>query len=196
MLLTARNLSSPSALPPFGYRRVTGRLAEISGSGRLSVASSLLAEAQQEGELCGWISTTLHTVFPPDLENNGVDLSLLYFFWIDTPGGATKALEYLLRSEAFGLVILDMSKHPGVQDGISGRLMRLAGKVRCGVVALSDLQDAPQSIFGSLTSLRINTRLEPASDGRLAVALTAERDRSAAPHWRRRLTYHAPTGLH
>jgi hypothetical protein len=195
MLLPAKKLSSPSDLPPFGYRRIAGKLVEISGSGQLSLVASLLAEAQQEGELCGWISTTLHTVFPPDLERNGVDLSLLYFFWIDTPTGATKALEYLLRSEAFGLVVLDMSKHPGIPDGIAGRLMRLAGKVRCGVVALSALKDSTQSIFGSLTSLRINTRLEPAPEGLLYVTLTAERDRTTAPQWRRRLTYHAPTGL-
>ncbi|MFP4429993.1 MAG: hypothetical protein ACOCW6_02315 [Spirochaetota bacterium] len=195
MLLPAKDLPSPSDLPTFGYRRIAGSLVEISGSGQLSLVSSLLAEAQQQGELCGWISTTLHTVFPPDLERNGVDLSLLTFFWIDTPTKATKALEYLLRSEAFGLIVLDMSKHPGIPDGIAGRLMRLAGKVRCGVVALSALKGTFRSIFGSLTSLRLDTRLEPAGEGRLDLTLTAERDRRAAPQWRRRITYHAPIGL-
>lgn len=195
MLLQAAKLPSLSGLPTFGFQRVAGRLVEISGAGQLTLSTSLLAEAQQEGELCGWVSTTLHTVFPPDLEANGVDLSALYFFWIDRPAEAAKTVEYLLRSDAFGLLVLDMSKHPAIPDGTSGRLMRLASKVRCAVVALSALQEKPQSIFGSLTSLRINTGLQALPGGDFEVTLVAERDRSAAPQWRRRFTYHAPTGL-
>lgn len=168
---------------------------EISGSGQLTLVSTLLGEAQQAGELCGWVTTTQHTVFPPDLERNGIDLSLLYFFWLENPAGATKALEYLLRSEAFGLLVLDMAKHHSIPDGISGRLMRLASKVGCGVVALSALQEKPRSIFGSLTSLRLDTKLRGRPGGAFEVILTAERDRSAAPRWRRQMVCNAPPGL-
>lgn len=168
---------------------------EVSGSGQLTVVSTLLGEAQQAGELCGWVTTTQHTVFPPDLERNGIDLSLLYFFWIDNPTGATKTLEYLLRSEAFGLLVLDMAKNHSLPDGISGRLMRLASKVGCGVVALSALQKKPRSIFGSLTSLRVDTTLRGRPGGEFEVIMTAERDRSAAPRWRRHMVCNAPPGL-
>lgn len=195
VLQRACNLTLPFDSSQFDFNGVAGRLVELSGSAQLTLASYLIVEAQRAGELCAWVSTTLHTAFPPDLEQNGIDLSSLYFLWIAKPRGAVRALEYLLRSGAFGLLVFDMSKHPSLPDGVSGRLMRLAKRKQCTILALSALSNRPQSTFGSLTSLRGTTTARYRSDGTVDVSLTAERDRRSAPCWRYSITCHAPVGL-
>ncbi len=193
-MLTAKALESLTSCPPFGFSRVAGNLVEISGGGQLTFATILLLEAQQREEPCAWVSTTQHTVFPPDLETNGVDLETLIFLWVETPLNAARAVEYLLRSDSFGLVVLDMAKLSGLPDSVAGRLMRLARKSNCGVVALSSATQSP-SVFGSLVSLRATSSLSAHHPGRLCAELVPEKDRSHAPTWRHSVECHAPTGL-
>ncbi len=95
-----------------------GRLVELSGQGAtatLTAAIGLVVEAQMQNEPVGWIAPSCGTFYPPDVADSGVDLAALVV--IRVPQGdflrgadaiaAARAAERLLRSGAFGLVVID-----------------------------------------------------------------------------------------
>jgi recombination protein RecA len=158
----ARGLFVPSAARPLSDL-LPGRLAEASGgpgSARLTFAASLVRRTQIEGETTAWIQREDGVLFPPDLEEAGVDLTSLVV--VRTPlspaDGMFRAAEILLDSGAFGLVILDVrGARPRISPSVQGRLLSAAREHRSRVLFLTEKPAASDSL-GSLVGLRLEPR--------------------------------------
>ena len=62
---------------PWTYQGLLGRLALFTGTGRVSAAVQLIAQAQQHKEPCAWIVEKGFEPFAPDLQASGVALDSL-----------------------------------------------------------------------------------------------------------------------
>ncbi len=169
----ARGLCSPGSLEsaPVPTQRslsdlvVPGRLVELSGSGnsaRTSTAVSLLRYAQQRGETSAWIQSRNGSLFPPDLADCGVDLDALIVVHIPAlagPHAKIRAAEILLRSTAYGLIVLDLSKDipPGSPSAWQGRLLGLARQHTSRILILTR-STQHESSLGPLIALRVDSR--------------------------------------
>lgn len=91
---------------------LSGRLVELppglGASGALSLAFSLVLEAQRQGEVAAWIGRGAGGFYPPDAALGGVDLSALAVVRVEGASAQARAADKLLRSGAFGLLILDL----------------------------------------------------------------------------------------
>lgn len=147
-----------------------GKLVEISGgysSARLTAAVSIVLQAQREGETTAWVQPQGGSLFPPDLDESGVDLDSLVVVHVALDRDCyaiPKAAEFLLRSGAFGLVVLDMTSGeqpflPSANKNTAwqGRLLGLAREHLSRVVCLTDTPGHAASL-GPLVALRIEVR--------------------------------------
>ncbi|MEZ4288177.1 MAG: hypothetical protein R3A47_08555 [Polyangiales bacterium] len=142
-----------------------GELIELSGKyvcARTSTAVSFLRAVQARGEPTAWVQPENGTLYPPDLANAGVDLNALVVVHIPTAAktlGLIKAAEYLLRSGAFGLVVVDLLEGSlrGDPSLWQGRLHGLVRKHQSTLCLLTD-SDARTSSLGSLISLRLHSK--------------------------------------
>src|SRR4051812_42144282 len=128
---------------------LSGRLVEISGRGcvsPLSAAVALVLGAQAGGGPCAWLTLPDSTLFPPDLQRFGVDLDALPVVFADKPQALAKAAARLLRSGAFGLLVLDLGKDPDLSIALQGRLTGLAIKHDAAVVLLTEKSASAPSV--------------------------------------------------
>ena len=88
------------------------RLTELVGNGNLSVAAAEILQMQREEETCAWIQMGEPcSFFPPDFERAGIDLEHLAIIRVNHDlVSLFRAAELLLRSGAFGLVVLDLDE--------------------------------------------------------------------------------------
>ncbi|MEZ4271541.1 MAG: recombinase A [Myxococcota bacterium] len=140
-----------------------GRLIEISGLGsvaRTTVAVRILRQAQIDADPTAWVQRSGGALYPPDLHACGVDLAALVVVHIPRDRGVyglARAAELLLRSGAFGAVIVDLIDMPTqrpLDTACQGRLLSLAREHRSRVVLLSANPQQAQSL-GPLVSLRV-----------------------------------------
>src|SRR5262245_13238621 len=101
-----------------------GRLVELSGvvdgaCARLSTAIAVVHRVQAEGDTAAWIQPDGGPLYPPDLAEAGIDLDALVVVHVPSAAlphtlcvGLCKAAELLLRSSAFGLVVVDGTAAP------------------------------------------------------------------------------------
>jgi recombination protein RecA len=148
-----------------------GRLVELGGQACTSSAVSILAHAQREGETAAWVQLARGDLYPPDLAEAGIDLDALVVIHVPREGasatkvggphGQCRAAELLLRSGAFGLVVLDfLHGEPQGSSAWQGRLLGLARQHDARVLILRDVA-AEQPSLGPLIGLRVDTRVEP-----------------------------------
>lgn len=144
-----------------------GKLVELSGNGavaRTTAAVSLLCSVQRTGETAAWIQPRHGTLFPPDLHHSGVDLDALAVIHVPKENGTAglcRAAELLLRSGAFGLVILDLDAMPPPRGTAwQGRLLGLARQHHTRVVMITDTP-ANKDSLGPLITLRIEPQRTP-----------------------------------
>jgi len=141
-----------------------GRLVELSGEGgnaRTTMAAAAVRQAQREGETVAWIQPREGHLYPPDLDDGGIDLQALVVVRVPTKVGAyglCRAAELLLRSGGFGLVVLDMCEGtPPVHDSAwQGRLLGLARQHHSRLIVLTHKGSHVASL-GPLVSLRIES---------------------------------------
>ncbi len=137
-----------------------GKLLEISGDGasaRMTTATAIVRQAQLDGETTAWIQPTNGPLFPPDLAASGVDLSALIVLHIDPSHGRRglpRAAEILLRSGAFGLIVIDLSEQSCGKANWQARLQGLARLHRSRLVVITRKRDHVNSL-GPLVNLRI-----------------------------------------
>jgi recombination protein RecA len=146
---------------------LSGRLVEISGHGSpspITAALGLVLDAQGQGETTAWITAEESSFFPPDAAEGGVDLDALAVIRVPALARAPRAADKLIRSGAFGLVVLDLSS-PQARGDVDAeiraetlsRLLGLARRHDTAVVLLTTKRgDAPS--LGSLVSLRGEAR--------------------------------------
>ncbi len=205
------HLADPSLAPDLcSFAALRGRLVELSGDGSTAVltrAVGLVLEAQRAAEPVGWICLNGSSFYPPDVVECGVDLAALAV--IRVPDGVTagRTAERLLRSSAFGLVILDLGapdcviQRNGIhKNGVNalsianqGRLVTLAQHADSLVVFLTSKNHSTESL-GSLISLRADASRKRVNEG-VHVTLQVLKDKRRGPGWSRSERAKGPSGL-
>jgi len=149
-------------------------------------------EAQLQGEPVAWLAPVNGTFYPPDVAESGVDLAALVVIRAIDAMSAARAAERLLRSGAFGLVVLELGA-ADLSMQVQGRLVTLAQAHDAAVVCLTDKSNETASL-GSLISLRAEAvRMREGND--LAFTVRALKDKRRGPGWTHTAKRRAPAGL-
>lgn len=205
----------------FNLNILCGRLVELSASrpsACLSLGCTLLLQARKHFSPAIWITVTRDTFFPPDLAANGVDLSLLPVVWVPDVRSAGQAADWLLRTGAFGLLIIDLYRSSRLPMPLQARLAQLAHRHSC-VVCFLTIKPEESPSLGSLISLyaRIRRSKSDAGDctdagkgdgvgcgagdgrgrgaGHFSLSLQVIKDKKRAPVWRHVEQVDGPPGL-
>jgi len=184
----------------WGLSACMGRLVEISGtrgSARLTAACGLIADAQREGEHVAWISLRGSIWFAPDLADSGIDLDALIVVRLARLRDAARAADELVRSKAFGLLVIDAST-AGRGDVLPlAGFTRLAGLVHAHDTALVFLTRAADSqpSLASLIALRAEARHASRGDGHFETCVRVLKDKRRGPGALRMEICRGPAGV-
>lgn len=192
---TGRGLE-PRSAPAWSRAELSGRLTEISGQGAtssLSLAATLVLDAQRAGEPCAWLGRRSSCFFPPDLAASGIDLAALAVVFTPTAPAAMRAAGRLVRSGGFGLVIVDLGSGADVPSPLQGRLSSLALKHDTAIVLITQKPPTSPSL-GSMISLRVEARRSPEGEARFRVQLDVLKDKRRGPGWSHEEIFRGPPG--
>lgn len=190
--------SHASAPERWGLEGLRGRLVELSARGAtatLTTAVELVLEAQDAAEPVGWVTLGNATFYPPDVADSGVDLAALVVVRVRDATAAAHAAERLLRSGAFGLVVLDFGGAGTVEVPLAhqGRLVTLAQTHDAAVVCITE-KPAEAPSLGSLISLRAEA-LRSHGREHHEVTLRVLKDKRRGPGWSRTIKLRGPAGF-
>ena len=183
--------------PRWDLQEIAGRLTELSGLGGsacLTLATSMVLEAQRQGETVAWITTHDSSFFPLDVAASGVDLEALAVVRVPDALAIARAADRLARSGAFGLLVLDLGVKPRVSTALQARLRGLARKHETAILCLTEKKGSSSSL-GSLVSLRGEARIRRLGDDRFACELRVLKDKHRGPGWTHREICRGPEGL-
>jgi recombination protein RecA len=139
----------------------------------------LIIEAQLAGETAAWIACGESSFYPPDFARSGIDLEALPVVRVPDAAAGARAADKLVRSGAFGLVMLDLAgsgPKSTIPPPLQSRLLALASKHATAIVFLTEKKlDAPS--LGSLISLRAQTKRRRAQEGRYACDVEVVKDK-------------------
>jgi recombination protein RecA len=186
-LLPLRSALVPDTRPqpaPWGLEAIAGRLVEIVGgedSAALTVAVGLVLDAQRAGEQAAWIAPAESLFFTPDILESGVDLDALVVVRVRDAAGGARAADKLVRSGAFGLIVLDIGPDQRVPAPLLARLASLAQRHHTALVFLT--QSTGTSSLGSLISLRVRARRQRVAADRFRCWLEVLKDKRRGPTW-------------
>ena len=211
--------SSAPVMSGWSLGELSGRLVELSGEAALTVATGLVLQAQRAAEPTAWIARGGgSTFFPPDVAESGVDLAALAVVLPLREGAAViegrpaegrsaarsahrlrlvrqlRAAEQLLRSGAFGLVVLDLGSVVDLSLPAQTRLASLAQRHDSALLCLTE-KDEPAPSLGSLVSLHVAVRRRQLPDGRFCCELRALKDKRRGPGWVAAEVCRGPVGL-
>lgn len=175
-----------------GAARAGAEAARAAGSSVLTAACRLVLEAQRLRMPVAWVSMTRNTFYPPDMADNGVDLTALPVVWAPSLTAAGRAADWLLRSSAFGLLILDLRGRYSLPPAVQGRLLQLARTHRTALVCLTEEEGAA---LGSLVSLRARASWRRVGPFRLLWELRVFKDKRRGPGWKHTEVCRGPVGL-
>jgi recombination protein RecA len=169
----AKARQATTAAAPWTRRALAGAVVELSTDGAgsaLSLAFTLVVDAQREGEPVVWVSGGGGDFFPPDAAAGGADLDALPVVRAPDALGALRAADLLLRSGGFGLLLLDPGVWPARGEGVTARLAGLARRHGTAVVLL--LRKGPRTPSpGALVSVRAEALRRRISRDRTGVTL-------------------------
>ncbi len=210
-LLTSGQVLRGNAVPDhrasatWSLADLSGRVVELSGQGAtavLTVAVGLVLKAQQQQEPVAWITLPAATVFPPDVARHGVDLGALLFVRVETAAAMLRAADHLLRSGAFGLVVLDL---PAPIDVPLPAQVRLAGLVKRHEAVLVYLAasgsgasrsgESGMAAVSSLVSLRATCHRQRVEAGRFECTLHVTKDKRRGQEWHHAQVFDGAVGL-
>jgi recombination protein RecA len=192
--------AAPLSAPPWELSQLTSRIVEISGRGasaRLTAAFGLVLAAQRDGEAPAWITFRDSAFFPPDVAAGGIDLSALAVVRVPDARTAGRAADQLVRSGAFGLVVIDLASSRKNDERLDApiltRLLGLAQKHDAAVVVLTEKPPQAPSL-SSLVSLRAEARRTQRGD-RIDVRVHVLKDKRRPPGGEHSETCRGPAGL-
>ena len=193
-----RRDAAPDAPTPSPWTRpnLAGRLVELCGgpaAAPLTSAVALVLDAQRRGETAAWVASRESSFFPPDVDENGVDLAALPVVRVPAPEHVARAGERLLRSGAFDLVVLDLGRE-APPLALLTRMLGLAERHDAAVLFLVERPASAPSL-GSVVSLRVESRRTRIAEGRFAFELRALRDKRRPAGWRHSEERRGPEGL-
>jgi recombination protein RecA len=196
---------APEGAPQWVFSELTGRLTEISSSTSsacLTVALDLVAQAQRARDTAAWITGGQSAFYPPDLAHWGIDLRCLPVIFAPGTKGAARAADRLLRSNGFGLVVVDLCEIEGPRSGdgvevpmpLMSRLVKLSQHHAASVVFLTRKhRDRPS--LGSLIALRGEAVRQRVKEDRFRVVVEVLKDKRRGPGWKREEVFRGPDGL-
>lgn len=190
----------PATETPAGWRLETfaGRFTEISGasaSASLTLVFQLLLEGQQQGEPVAWITRRKSTFFPPDAVDSGIDIAAVAVIRCPDIIATARSAEHLLRSGAFGIIVLDLGADVHLMQHAQSRLAGQARKHHTALICLTEKEIAVPSL-GSLVSLRIHTARMLQNGHQLMCRADALKDKRHGPGWYHTENCHGPDGLY
>jgi len=198
------HVAAPTARPRFVLSELAGRLVELSGDGAsavLTLAMGLVLDAQAATEPVAWLCSDASSFYPPDAADGGVDLDALLVIRVSTHKSERPlvqqlagAAERLLRSGAFGLVVLDLGADAQLSQSAQSRLLGLAQRHHAAVLCLTQKAENTPSL-GSLVSLRAQAVRVWLGQDRFACELRVHKDKRHGPVWSEREVYRGPLGL-
>lgn len=184
--------------PLWSREQLAGRLCElssISGAALLTAAFRLVLDAQLEGEPAAWVTAGPDTFFVPDAAENGVDLDALVVIRVPNAQAAGRAADRLLRSGAFGLIVMDLNSNSTISVPLQARLAQQARAHDTALLCLtSKARRAPS--LGSMVSLRGQTSCRRLEVDRFQYRIEILKDRCHGPNWRHTEVCRGPDGLH
>lgn len=176
---------------------LAGRLVELTGhhaSALLTIAASLILEAQRRGELAAWVGTREAGFYPPDFAASGIDLDALPVIRAEDTLHAARAADALLRSGGFSLLVFDLGDRGTLSSASQTRLTGLARKHHAVLLCITRSPDG-RSPLGSLVSVR-GEALKCRDDfDRFACQIHIVKDKRTGPGWKRVEVYRGPGGL-
>lgn len=197
MALSSTLKLRPAVVPtPWTLAEVAGRLVEISGStasAALTIAFTLVREAQERGEPVGWVTLAESVFYPPDAARGSIDLAALVVVRLSRAESIARAGEKLLRSGGFGVVVLDLGG-ADIPMPLETRLTGLAHRYHTALICLTEKASGAFSL-GSLVSLRAHAERKRVEDNRFACALSVLKDKRRGPTWSYEDFYAGPAGL-
>ncbi len=193
---------------------LAGRLIELSApdetaSALLTVSMQLVAEAQRKGEPVCWVMTGLDPFFPPDAADTGVNVFILPVIRINERNSkpeiivsrAVRAARILVRSGAFGLVVVDLGRLINMPRHALSELKGAVLKHHTAVLFLTR-KSARCGSLGSLISLHGEALRMPAGikntihdQGDFYCTVEILKDKMRGPGRRRKKTCSSPPGL-
>lgn len=203
-LLERDQLDAPrrgEGAPRWSFEELGGSLIEIvegRAPAALSFCSSLISQAQRADVPLAWLTSGESLFFPADMRQNGVDVGALAIVRLGAAAQMLRAADALIRSGAFGLLLVDggaaLDIHPSQQQ----RLSRMAKKYGVVVVFLRAhlsarvaqmgktraKTSARSSRYALKASLQVEASWERAAQGHFGCTLRAIKDRRCAPGWR------------
>ena len=196
---------APVEAPRFSWDALLcKRLVEISTphpSGSTTYAVHVLLQAQRQGETVAWIQPEGGRLYPPDLQDSGVDLAAVVVIQVPAaagPLGGPKAAEILLRSGAFGLVVLDLQGGVPRSGGASawqGRLLGLARQHQSCVVLLTHKPTHAESL-GAWVSWRLQPERRPLGERMFLLAPQVLKNKMGGAWPDGPMQYRGPWGLY
>lgn len=183
----------------WGLAAMRGRLVELSARGAtatLTTAIEIVVEAQAAAEPACWITLGAATFYPPDAADGGVDLSALVVVRATDAACAARAAEKILRSGAFGLVVIDLvsgAREAALPAAHQGRLVTLAQAHDAAVVCLTE-KTAETASLGSLVSLRAEA-LRARNPAGFDVKVRVIKDKRTGPGFTRSSAVRGPAGF-
>ena len=200
LALASRTIAPTSVAlaPRWDLQEIAGRLAELSGLGGsacLTLATSMVLDAQRQEETAAWITTHDSSFYPLDVAANGVDLEALAVIRVPDASAVARAADRLARSGAFGLLVLDLGSKPRVSAALQARLRSLARKHETAILCLTEKKGSSSSL-GSLVSLRGEARIRRLGDDRFACELQVLKDKHRGPGWTHKEICRGPEGLY
>lgn len=196
-VMMASALVRPQEAPSWSYLALAGRLAELSsknGSAMLSLAMKLVSDTHRHGEPAAWVTARDSAFFPPDAAEHGVDLESLVVVRVSDAEAVPRAGDTLVRSGAFGLVVLDLGERTILPLPLLSRLGKLAEKHATAVLCLT-VKPAGACSLGSLVSLHGEAWREQVADDSCVCEVRVMKDKYHVSTWIHREVYRGPVGL-
>ncbi len=192
-----RGIAASARATGWGLTALAGRFAEISGDAGgapLTLVFRLVLEAQRMGEPVAWIGRRGSPFYPPDVADAGVDLAALPVVWAPDVLAAARATDLLVRSGAFGLVVVDLGTETRLSIAGQTRLAGLAKQHEAALVFLTE-KGGDRPSLGSLVSIRAHAVHAGHDADQFHCELRAVKDKRRGPGWRHAETYRGPDGL-
>ena len=180
--LDFREANRTDALPwsPEGLAGRVVELSGIAGAPCLSLACSVLRRAQEKGDYAVWVSAREDSFYPPDLAAAGVDLRELPVVRLSDGPSAGRAADWLLRTGAFSLIVLDLGRDLALSPGLQGRLAQLARRQDAAVLILTEKgREAPS--LSSLVAVRAEAVREWSPNGGLRCGILFLKNKRRTP---------------
>ena len=196
-VLTASRMSEPAVFREWRLQTVAGRLVEISSAGNtaaLTLAATLILEAQHGQEPVAWVSARESIFFPPDFAAAGIDLAALPVVRIEDIAKAARVTDTLLRSGGFGLVVLDLDNAAGLPMAAQTRLAGLAKRHHAALLCLTRREGRTPNL-GSLVSLRCESSKQRVEENRFTCELRVMKDKRRSLTWQHTEVCHGPDGM-